>query len=350
MPTPYDYPSPSSEADQLPANILSRVLDAQAADLRITGARTLANFAARNMVRSVSSTTLDWPARFAGATTGTAPVETDTSKTETDKVTDANLRVGRYKVFANRPISRIAIEEARSRAPGELRNLFAEELKSAVMEIARRMNRLIYLGLGSPADAEFYGLAAVLNNTAPYATIDPLVWPEWQAIKLENGGTNRPFTRRMMLDHGIVYGNLERAYDMVVASPTTAAKYQEIFDTLAGAQSLPNRTEANALKAADLGHGGRYFQGIPIIEDPVCPDGRILTIDSSQLSMPCFTVGNDPQRPISNIAINTAVGIPIHIAELPSSNSLYRFFELYVMPQMQVRDRSAVGGIFDITT
>jgi hypothetical protein len=348
--TPYPYPAPSSVADQSPASILSLVLNDSAADLRITGARTLANLAARNRVRSVSQTNMDWPVRFSGATTGVAPVETDTSKTETDKVAPATLRVGRQKVFANRPISRIAIEEAASRAPGDLRNLFAEEVNSAVLEIARKLNRLIYQGDGTLANAEVFGLASVLNNTVAYAGIDPATYPEWKAIKIANAGTARAFTRRLMLDHGVIYGNLERNYDMVVMSPLTAAKYQEIFDTLAGANSIAHREEGNALVRADLGHGGRAFNGMPIIEDPVCPDGQMLTLDSSQISMPCFTVGNDPQRPISNIAVNTAIGVPIHIAELPSSNSLYRYFEFYVMPQLQVRDRSAVGGIFDLLT
>jgi hypothetical protein len=164
--------------------------------------------------------------------------------------------------------------------------------------------------------------------------------------------TKRDITRALMLDLDQRVAMYEQMYDTVLTHPAIARKYTEVFDTLGiqSGASLIDRRELRGLPAADLGHGGRYFNGYPIIEDPQCLRDSMITLDMNQVMLKCFLLDNSPANPdaISGVAINRAYGIPIHIAELPSSNSAKRTFEMYVMPQLQVMNRQAVQAIRDL--
>jgi hypothetical protein len=72
-------------------------------------------------------------------------------------------------------------------------------------------------------------------------------------------------------------------------------------------------------------------------------------LNTSEVGVWSFAV--DPGEDMSSTAIidpTVTYGVNIHIAELPSMNSSQRTFELYTLPQFQVRTLGAVGAIIDL--
>lgn len=300
-----------------------------------------------NRLNTKKNTTIDWDVDVAGGAAAIEPVTSDGDETATDHVVPAQLRIGNYRIKHQFKLSRVAIAEAASRAPDELENLFAAHVDRGIVHICRQMNELLYTGNGTPSSGEVLGLASIIDPTYAYANVDPTTYPAWNAVILGNA-TNRNLTKDLFYDmeEKITLG--ETAYDMVVCSPTVAKTYNKLFDTLNAGVAQSMATEGQ-FRNVDLGHGGRYYNGRPLIEDPQCPTGLIYFLNSTDVTLHTFRFDQSPAlSQQEQVIVNRAYGLNLHISELPSSNSAVRKFEMYILPQLQVFNRKSVQVIKDL--
>lgn len=331
-----------------PIEALNKVVEDRVAKAKLTGFRTLANLAEKGRISTVRKTNLDWDVEVGGAAAAWEAVTANGSATATDDVVPANLRVGTHRVKHQFNISKIAMQEAAVLAPEELANLLGAHTDRAVNAIMRKINIALYQGDGTAAFGNVIGLETVANNTLVYAGISPVTYPSWSALRNTNA-TPRAFTRDIMLDVDQLVAEQESMYDFVATTPALSKSYVKVFDTLAGNQSVMQSPEdGKTLPSVDLGHSGRYYNGYPIVEDPQATAGSIWLLNMMDVTLHCFELGINPEG-LGQHSINSSYGLPIHIAELPSSNSAVRTFEFFVLPQLQVYNRKSVIRIDQLT-
>ncbi len=324
-----------------PVEAMNRIMEDRVASTVIMGARTLSAMAQRDRIIETTKSTIDWDVELGASDTGVGLVTDDTTDSNGTSAEALQLRIGQYRIFHRIKVSRVQIQEAAAVAPADLSNLLGTRIDRAINAIARRTNQLIHTGAGTAADAGVVGLTAALDDTAGYAGLTNAAW---RPIVNKNA-TARPFTRQLMLAFDTQVELEEYGYDTIVMNPNTIQKYRELFDSIAGGASVPDVEEAQGLKRADLGHGGVAYNGFPVISDPACPTGAIRLLNLSDISLYAYVFTNTNGR----IAVNRSYGLPIHIAELPSSNSAVMLFELYAMPQLQVFNRKGAMAITNLT-
>lgn len=336
-----------------PVEALNKVVDDRLANLRLTSARTLMNLAERNRLATKQDTNINWDVEVGGGAIAIEAMTADGADTATDNVVPANIRIGNYRVKHQFRISRVAIAEAAQRAPQELSNLFSSHVDRGITHIAREINRLIYLGDGSAASGEVIGINQVANDTYSYGGISPTTYPAWRALNFGNPttpGTARSLTKSMFLDLEQRINEQEAAYDMIVTSPAIATSYNKLFDAMPNSGVEAILSNNGSFKNVDLGHGGRYYQGVPIVEDPMCPAGTIYFLNSSDITLHTFRLPQAPAMSQQEQIVTTgAWGMNLHISELPSNNSAVRKFELFVIPQLQVFTRKALIVLKDLS-
>lgn len=332
-----------------PSEALNLIFDARVTDARVRYARTLSNLINMGKIRSISKTTIDWDVRFSGTTSKREAVTADVTPDTGSNTAPANLRIGRYRHSHTFDISTVAIAEAAVRAPGELKNLFAETIDDALSVLFRDINDAIWLGDGTAASNEVVGMMRILDNTLPYANINPATWDEWKAI-INTNGTPRPFSRSIMLSMDEQMDRLEEDYDVVFMNPSMITSYKALFDTLGGAAALPNSRAEMTLPNADLGHGNAYYNGRTIVSEPKCPVGTIVLLDSSELDLFIFDTPteNDVNPSKGGEVINTAYGLPFRIKQMNSNNPDSMRFNIRAMAQLRLRNRKAIKGILQL--
>lgn len=332
-----------------PIEALNRVVEDRLAKAKLTGFRTLANLADKGRVKTYKKTQINWDVDMGGESAAWEAVTADGANTNTGDTVPALLSIGSHRLKHQFSISKVAIQEAATIAPEDLADLFGAYTDRAVNALFRKLNTAIWLGDATGTYGNFTGIAKVADNTAAYAGIDPVTWTSWQALKLTNA-TNRAFTRDLMLDMDQLVAEQESMYDMVLATPAIAKQYTKVWDTVAGSYSVPIAESSAALKSVDLGHGGRFYNTMPIVEDPQATNNQITLLNSSDVDLFLFELSNDPASPgMGRHVVNNSYEIPIHIAELPSNNSAVRRFEFFILPQMRIRNRKSLMIIEKLT-
>lgn len=333
-----------------PIEVLNRIVEDRVAKTSLTTATTLQALYANGRLKTKTNTSIDWDAEVGGGAVAIEPVTQDGLETATDNVVPANLRIGRYRVKHQFSISRIAIAEAATRAPGELADLFNAQVDRGLTRIFREVNRLIYQGDGTAASGEFIGFNKIHDDTFAYAGISPVTYPVWKTLKLTGSpaGTARALTKNLLLDLEELLTMNESNYNLIVCSPNTGKKYNQLFDTVAGGVSTDASMQA---KQVDLGHGRRTYNGAIILEDPQAPNGVMHFINTNDVDLFSFKIANNP-TPMSQteyqVASTNAYGLNVNIAELPSNNSAVRKFEIFTLPQLRVYNRKSLAAIQDI--
>lgn len=338
-----------------PLEALNKVVEDRVAKVRLTGFRTLANLADMGRVRTWRRTNFDWDADIGPASTAWESMLNNGASTAIGTTVPANLKIGQYRLKHQFDISRVAITEAANIAPADLADLFGTYTDRALNAIFRQLNIAIWQGDGTSTWGGMIGLTKVLDPTYAYAGIDPSIYPLWKSITLSNGGTGRAFSRQLMLNLDQAVQENEAMYNMVITTPSVATTYVTAFDTIAGSYSTVNPTQDNTGKiSVDLGHGGRYYNGYPLVEDYLATlggsNGHITMMDANSVWVNLFDLSKGPDSPNmgDRLIVNESYGIPVHIAELPSSNSAVRTFEFFVLPQLQVINRKMVQSIKDL--
>lgn len=304
----------------------------------------------KNRTSTRENTSIDWDIDVGGGGVAWESVTQDGQDTDTDNVVPAQLRIGSYRVKHQFKISKVAITEAASRAPEELKDLFGAHVTRGLTHITREVNRALYLADGTAAFGQMIGLNSVIDNTSSYAGISPVAFPSWKSIVLGNG-TNRNLSKDLLLDLDEAVANNETMYDSIVMSPTTAKAYNKLFD-IQGATNTPIilKSSDGRFPEVDLGHGARYYNGYPIVEDPLCPTGIIYFMNSADITLYTFKMrsGSAQSSQYEEVVTNNVYGLNLHISELPSNNSAVRKFELFVLPQLRVFSRKSVMVIKDL--
>lgn len=335
-----------------PLEALNKVVDDQVTDLRLVAAKTLQNLRNAGRIKIVRHTQLNRDVVIDTSSAAWEPITQDGADSDLDTTVPGLWSFGTHRLKHQFRISRIAISEAKERAPGELKDLFAGEVNTGLIKITRDLNKAIFLGDGTATYGNFLGLTKVLEDSFAYAGINPVTYPAWKAIQTIVGTSGAPvaFTRDMMLDHDQKVSEAEQVYNYVTMSPSTAKTYTKLFDSLGGAGALASvaESEETGIKRIELGHGGRYWNGIPIVEDTMCLPNSIITMNTNDIELFTFDAATTP-APMSQsetqIVSNKSLGVAINIAELPSNNSAVRKFEMFCIPQMRVKNRRGVQAI-----
>lgn len=333
---------------------IAKAIEPVIANTRLTSAPTVMNLYARDAMRTKMDTSLNWSVDLGGGGVSVEPLTQDGANTAVDNIVPASLRIGRYRIKHQFPISRVEIEEAAMLAPAEVADLFQAHVIRGINKIMREFNRLVLLGTGSAGDAEIRGLDKIIDNATAYAGIDPTAIGSeaWKAI-VNTNATNRALTNDLLLSLLQTIQEQESFFDMIVTSPAVGRVYNKLFNDLAGGFGMTPDEESNGLTKVELGTGGRYYQGIPLIEDPMLPAGRMYFLNSMDMDVFSFSFANSASGDMAQTAIidpSTTYGLNVHLAELPSNNSAVRKFELYVMPQFRVFNRKSVAVLDKITT
>jgi hypothetical protein len=334
-----------------PIETIAKAVEPSVANTRLTSAPFLLNLFARNAMRTKMDTSINWSVDIGGGAATIEPLTADGANTLTDDAVPASLRVGRYRIKHQFPISRVDIEEAALLAPEDLANLFESQVQRGINYIARNLNQLLFTGTGLAANAEIAGLQLVKDAAVVYAGLSPVTYPKWQGIRNTNA-TARPLTTDLLLAIQQTIQENESYFDLIVTSPSMGTSYTKLFITAAGGFGLTPDEEVNGLSRVELGMGGRYYQGIPIVEDVMCPAGTIYFINSADLNVYSFRFQSSAGGDMAQTAIldpSVTYGLNVHLAELPSNNSAVRKFELYTMPQFRVFNRKSVATLDQLT-
>jgi hypothetical protein len=335
------------------AGVITRAIEPALAIARQTACPTLMNLAARDRMFTKRNRNIEWIVDVGGAQATVEDIIANGAITAQDTTVPASLPIASQRIKHQFSLSRILAAEAALLAPEELADLFQASVIRGVTAICRQLNTLIHSGAGTTATASITGLTN-LTTTAnvaagTYAGIGRDTQTNWRVVQLNGATVLRPLTIDLLLALNEALQIRESYFDMIVMHPSMATRYARLFIATAGAFGLTPDEEANGLSKVELGLGGRYWNGIPIIEDPQCAIDRVYTLNSSELGLWSFAV--DTGDDMANTALidpSVTYGINIHLAELPSLNSANRVFELYTLPQFQVRNLMAVGAIIDL--
>ena len=353
-----------------PVEVLNKVVENSVVDLRLVSARTLANLYNAGRVKTYDATTINWDVVVGGAGVSIEPVTQDGSDTPQDVTVPASITMGTHKVKYQFPISRIAIKEARRRAPQDLQDLFGTTITGGLIQLMRTINTLIWTGDGTPTSANIIGINKILDPTYAYAGVNNTLYPAWNALVQANGGTQRPLSRDMLLRMEKNVMIQETYYNYVTMHPNMGMAYTQLFDSLGGSSIFTNLpasapygqqgTESNGdeFKRVDLGHGNRYYNSFPIIEDPLEPDNQMVFMNMQDVELFTFDMSANPAAnntdgyddeyaPVASSKVN---GMNVHIAQLPSNNSTQLRFEMFVLPQLRVKNRKSLMVIKDLTS
>jgi hypothetical protein len=329
-----------------PLEALNKVVEDRVAraDTLAGMARTLSRFYTLNLMGEKRDTSINWDVDMGGEDVGIGAVNSVTTNTAGGDTVPASLRIGRYRIFHRFDISKIACTEAATLAPADLVDLLGNTVTRGIRAIMKRTNKLIYTGAGTTGDAEFNGLAVIGDPLATYAGISPATYPLWKPVILANGNTPRELTEDLLLDVDEAVSLNNITYNAITCHPTTAKKYNKLFITETGGHIIAPETdpEVPGVPRVELGQGKRFYNGIPIDEDPDCPVGQMVFWDTPNITMYSFRMveGNQElsQQEDDIVTANT-YGLVLHMAELPSPNSTIRTFEMYIMPQLRYFNR-----------
>lgn len=330
-----------------PQSILLRVFE-DVANTRLLTARLLTALSVN--AKTTGVTNIDWVVDKGGAEASVEAITSNGQNTATGQTMPASLPIAAYRIKHQFTLSKVQVVQAMNSAPTALTDLFGSHVKRGVTQILRKTNQLFYSGTGTPTDAQIFGLDYVADNTKTYAGIDPVVEPAWTAIKNTNA-TQRALTKNLLLNIDRVVNEQESFYDCIIVNPAVGVKYNEVFDlyTAGGVLTLPDDSKGGLTKV-DLGYSSRTYQGVPIVEDPMCPSNKMYFINKLDINPYSFNLDTDKslagaegEAPLSLFGLN------IYMGELPSMNTAARTFEVFTLPQLRVFNRKSICVLDNIT-
>jgi len=362
-------------ADFLDPSLIVETFKTRRPDLRFRQNPTLNRMNALGAITTQDHYDIKWQVDIGGSAARMEAVTDIPTEGSKDGAVAARLEVGHYRLAETFSFLRTDLKQARSRGVGEVKKLINKTMGGKVLSITRRLNQLIYTGLGSGSkgitgDGEFLGLNYIASvdpatgkrlavPNASYANISSADVPAWQVLSIGNGGTPTPLTRDTMLRVEELYGLNECFFDTILVNPSTARMYNKIFYDIGGGGTLGKGTDTegvNEFPLVDLGHTGRYYNGIPLTEDARVPVGVIYFLDSTQIELVQFDMTTGQSVVDENDPITTAVtapedtyGLQFVLSSLPQGNPDAVSFTLRVYPQLALYTRKALGVLTDIS-
>ena len=365
-------------ADLTYSSVLNRIFQESIPDLKLKAAKTLQKFNSMGLMRSQGWQTIDWLVSDAGTTVGTEAITDNTTGDTRGVVYPAQLFVGRYREKHTMTVLLQDLQVARNRGVGAIKNLLQYQVNEALIALTRKMNNLIYTGIGDGSKGangmgDFLGLNYIANisvdgsnvgspATTPnlnYAGISTSSVARWSPLVVANGGTPRTLSRDHLLALEELVMTNESGWDTILVNPKTATAYNKIFYDVAATNSVGiGATQGGGnFRPVDLGHNGRYYNGIPLTEDPMCPVGVMYFLDSSDIEFVSFDITPlpdvlDVRDGTDNVTSVTdpekTMGLPFHITQMPSNNPDALTFTIRTYPQLVVRKRKSIAVLADI--
>lgn len=226
-----------------------------------------------------------WVAQF-GTAVGAATADgADVNAFNNDTKVPASLPYAIYTdPFA---ITGLALALARNTGnPQDLVNLFGDEMADSVERLAVGIAGGIYTGTGT--GSALMGLcdptAGAILDTGSYAGLSRSTYPQWAATVDGNGGTPRALSFALMRGmRSSIYIASGEQPDLIVTTPALFGKYGDLFGTNRHfVQDVYLRGQKIAL---DGGHQALLFDGIPVVQDVLCPAGEMLFLNTSRLEI-----------------------------------------------------------------
>lgn len=364
-------------ADFTHASVLNRIFQERIPDLKLRSAKTLLKFKSLGLMRTQGWQTIDWLVSDAGTTVGTEAITDNTTGDSRGVVYPAQLFVGRYREKHTMTVLLQDLQVARNRGVGALKNLLKRQVDEALLSLTRKINNLIYAGIGdgskgASGHGDFLGLNYIANigvdannvgtalatPNANYAGISSATVPKWAPLKVGNGGTPKTLDRDDLLKLEELVQVNESSWDTILMHPSTARQYNKLFYEIGGGATLALEPVGDSnFKPVDLGHNGRYYNGVPITEDPMCPIGLAYFLDSTAIEFVSFDI--EPLPDVLDVREETGkvtevtdasktYGLPFHITQMPSNNPDALTFIIRTYPQMAVSNRKAIAVLGDI--
>jgi hypothetical protein len=309
-------------------------------------------------VRDADSHVIQWDVKFGSASAGSAAAiaeGADVSTFNTDTKVPAVLSFGTYHDAFEITGKAIASAIA-SGNPAALAALFESEIRDSAMRLSHALATEFYSGDGS-GERMMGLLGGAILDSGTYAAINRATYPQWRGNIRANGGVPRAVSFELLRGLSTdVYKACGLRPNFIVCGPSTHDQYGSLFGPQRRYITDIN-TPGGVMKLSG-GYRALEFDGVPLMEDVNCPEGKFLFLNLDyllfrQLPQPGQVVTRSMgERPLETAPEQTRGGGPIpvrvRIQGLAITGDKYRF-ALYVYPQVQVRRPQAFGILSDIS-
>lgn len=360
---------------------LAKLIEEQVPDTRLKSAVLLDYLSSRGRVMKGEKIDLNWNVITAGSQadvlpiTGGAAIGTlpgaETVNTNTGDAAPATLPIGVHKIYHQFNLNTVELVNAKANGVGRLRNIFQENINGGLLAIRRRLNTLLWTGVGDAASAGITGVGPIMNNFIGYAGITPAtpvanIYQPWNSIVLTNGLpvagtgysalTNRALTRALLYDLTRIQAEEEVYGDALFVRPSMAQTYTSLFDAAATTLSVANTTGGRA--NTDLGFNTRSYMGMPIIEDPQMPAGQLVAFNTQDVTLYSMDLASEAvgeagslgfHANLSSVSSADIGGLIVNIAMLPQNNPGILTIQMFVVAQLRVANRRSLSAILNLS-
>lgn len=335
--------------------VLAKIIEESVPDLRLKNAVFLDYLSRRGCVVRGDHTDLYWNAIATGSQTATAAMSVAGSDQATGDAIQASLGIGAYKIYHQFSVSLVDMKNAQAAGVGKLKNLFKQNITSGMLAMRRQLNTYLWSADGTATSAGIVGVGKVLDNTIPYANIDPAAYSQWKTITQTNA-TPRALTRNLLYDFSRSLEEQEVYHDALFCSPTMAQTYNVLFDNVAGINAIMGGADRKP-EMTDLGYASRAYNGAPLITDPQMPLGQIVGFNTNDIQLISMDLADADQGQIqalglknnlSSMASAEVGGLVVNVALLPQSNPGIISFQLLILPQLKVTNRRSIQAIMNL--
>jgi len=308
-------------------------------------------------VRDAEGQNIQWAVKLGDASAGSAAAISegaDVSAFNTDTKQAAVLTYGTYHDAFEVTGKALSIALA-SGNPRALADLFESEIADSTMRLAHSLAGEFWNGNGS-GERMTGLLGGAILDSGTYAGIDRGTYTQWRGNVKANGGTPRAVSFALLRDMSTtVYKACGMRPNMYVSGPSTHDKFAALF--LEQRRYVQDVLTPNGKVTLSGGHRALEFDGVTLVEDVNCPEGKIVGLNLGllffkQLPQP----GQSPTRSMGERPLETApestqgggqIRLRVRIQPLAVNGDKFRF-AIYIYPQVQVRRPNAFGILDDL--
>lgn len=310
-------------------------------------------------VRDAEGQNIQWAVKFgdAGAAGSDAAISegTDVSAFNTDTKQTAVLTYGTYHDAFEVTGKALSIAMAAGN-PRAIAELFESEIADSTMRLAWTLAKELYLGDGS-GERMTGLLGGAILDSGTYAGIARGTYAQWAGTVQANGSVARPVSFALLRAMSTaVYKACGMRPNLYVCGPSTHDKFSALF--LEQRRYVQDVLTPNGKVTLAGGHRAVEFDGVSLVEDVNCPEGKILGLNLSQLFFKQLPQpGQSPTRSMGERPLETApestqgggqIRLRVRIQPLAVNGDKFRF-ALYIYPQVQVRRPNAFGTLDDLS-
>lgn len=244
--------------------------------------------------------------------------------------------------------------------PKDLENIFAEEIEECITGLTAKVAYDFWLGQGGYATpGEIMGMLdathGALLATGIYANIDRGTYPRFAGNVVTNGGVEQPLTKDLMRTlRRKIYEASNQKPDLWACSPLTHQLFGRVSDV--GRRQVQDIYLRGKKIALDVGYNYLDFDGTPCIEDPSCPDGYMVALNTNHIRVRALPPDDAGAATIQlhgtedeEQGLSGATSLKAKIKALPYSGDADPL-AIFAYLQLQVKKPSTCGYIGDLPT